>query len=207
MIIEMGNSLPLPTRILMNFSGFIQNRWMLFVIFAVTAVFIIRKAKLNKITKKTADRFKLKIPVFGKLIKNVELARFSRVLSMLLGNGVPVLYSLKLVSGIIDNEVIKDEIGRIFGCVKSGSALSAAMRRNTSFPVFMINMTAAGEKGGFLEKALMKTACNYEKEIDKMSRRLLTILEPSIILIMGLVVGFIVFSMLLPVFQISLTVQ
>ena len=207
MFIEMGEILPLPTRMLIRFSDSVRSYWILFVIFAGGLVFFIRKSKSNRIAKKRIDRFKLRLPVIGRLIKNADLARFSRTLSTLLKNGVPILDSLKITSDIIDNEITKEGILCIYADVKAGSSLTAAMKKSTSFSPSMINMTLVGEESGFLDKVLLKVAKNYEVEIDRAVKMMSALLEPVIILIIGLVVGFIVISMLLPVFQISLTAQ
>ncbi|MBU4342539.1 MAG: type II secretion system F family protein [Candidatus Omnitrophica bacterium] len=207
MFIEMGEVLPLPTRILIGISDFASSYWILLVILAGGVVFFIKKGSSNKGTKKTIDRFKLKLPVVGGLIKNSDLARFSRTLSTLLKNGVPILYSLKITSDIIDNEIVKEEVLRVYTDVKAGSSLKAAIKKNTSFPQFVVNMTAIGEEGGFLDKMLLKVAKAYEVEIDRAVKAVSALLEPVLILAMGLIVGFIVIAMLLPVFEISITAQ
>ncbi len=207
MFIEMGEILPLPTRMLIGFSDFIRSYWILFVIFAGIVVFFIRKSKSDRVARKTIDRFKLRVPIIGRLMKHTDLARFSRTLSILLKNGVPILSSLKITSDIVDNEIVKEGVLRIYADVKAGSSLTAAIKKNTSFPQFMVNMTAIGEEGGFLDRTLLKVAKSYEVEIDRAVKMMSSLLEPVIILIIGLVVGFIVISMLLPVFQISLTAQ
>ena len=207
MFIEMGQALPLPTRMLIGISGFIRGYWFLLVIFIGGVVFLFKQGKSNAVTKNKIDRFKLEIPVFGKLVRDTELARFSRTLSMLIKNGVPILNSLKITSGVISNSAIKKEIEIIYNDVKDGSGLTNAIKKNASFPLFMVNMTAVGEEGGFLDKALLNIAASYETEIDRTVKIITALLEPAFILIMGLVVGFIVVAMLLPVFEISLTAR
>jgi len=205
MFIEMGEKLPLPTSIVIGLSDFVRTYWFLLALFVVIVIFLFQSSKSNMAAKNGIDRFKLKIPVFGKLLKDTELARFSRTLSMLLKNGVPVLHSLKITSDVITNVVIKNQVKAIHKDVMEGMSLSSAIKKNTSFPVFVINMTAIGEEGGFLDKALLTIARSYEIEIDRLMKIITALLEPVFILIMGLAVGFIVVAMLLPVFQISLT--
>ena len=207
MFIEMGQALPLPTRMLIGISGFIRGYWFLLVIFIGGVVFLFKQGESNAVTKNKIDRFKLEIPVFGKLVRDTELATFSRTLSMLIKNGVPILNSLKITSGVISNSAIKKEIEIIYNDVKDGSGLTNAIKKNASFPLFMVNMTAVGEEGGFLDKALLNIAASYETEIDRTVKIITALLEPAFILIMGLVVGFIVVAMLLPVFEISLTAR
>src|SRR3989338_324879 len=146
MFIEMGQALPLPTRMLIGISGFIRGYWFLLVIFIGGVVFLFKQGKSNAVTKNKIDRFKLEIPVFGKLVRDTELARFSRTLSMLIKNGVPILNSLKITSGVISNSAIKKEIEIIYNDVKDGSGLTNAIKKNASFPLFMVNMTAVDRK-------------------------------------------------------------
>jgi len=205
MFIEMGEKLPLPTQILIYLSNFIKGYWVLFIIFILALIFLLKSSKSNAAAKNKIDRIKLRIPVFGNLVLKAELGRFSRTLSMLLKNGVPILHSLKITSDVIGNDIIKKQVESIYNDVRAGSSLVAAMKKNTSFPVFLINMTLVGEEGGSLDKTLSKASRVYEIEIDRIMKVITALLEPIFILIMGLVVGFIVISMLLPVFQISLT--
>lgn len=207
MFIEMGEDLPLATRILLGVSGFMGAYWILFALFAGGVIFLFKGAELKPAVKMRIDRIKLKIPVFGDLVKNAEFARFSKTFSMLLKSGIPALYSLKIAGDVITNDAIKEDVRAVHNDVKAGLSITGAMKKRKTFPVFLINMAVAGEKGGFLDKALLNAAAHYEIEIDRAIKIITTLLEPVFILIMGLVVGFIVVSMLLPVFQISLSAQ
>ena len=204
MFMEMGQQLPLPTRILIGASDFVRAYWFLLAIFIAGAVFLFKTGSSNTAGKNKIDRIKLKIPVFGDLLKNAELARFSRTLSMLLKNGVPMLDSLEITSDVIINSAIKEEIDEICNDVKAGSSLTFGIKKRKNFPVFVANMTAVGEEGGFLDKALLNIACSYETEVNRSMKIMTALLEPGFILIMGLLVGFIVVAMILPIFQISL---
>jgi general secretion pathway protein F len=207
MFIDMGQALPLATKILMGVSDFIGTYWILLVIFIAGLVFLFKTTRSNPAAKNKLDRFKLKVPVFGKLVRDAELARFSRTFSMLLKNGVPMLDALQITSGVITNSAVKDDIGAVYKDVKAGMGISSALKKRECFPLFVSNMAAVGEEGGFLDKALLNIAHNYEVEMDRAMKIITALLEPSFILIMGLVVGFIVVAMLLPVFEISLTAR
>lgn len=202
MLIDIGETLPLPTRILIGCSDFTKRYWIFVLVFIAVAVFFIKRTKASSI-----DRLKLKIPLFGNLLKDTELARFSRTLSTLLKNGVPILHGLKISSDVVMNNLIREDILKLHADVKAGSSLAVAVSKRASFPKFVENMAAIGEKGGFLDQTLMKVAHRYEAEADRTIKILSSLLEPGIILVMGVIVGFIVISMLLPVFQISLTVH
>jgi len=205
MFVEMDMVLPFTTRMIIGCAGFLERYRILLLIFIIGLIFFFKESKKNKVTKKTIDVFKLRLPIFGRFILYREIARFTRTLSLLLKNGVPVLHSLKITCEVIDNEIIKEEVRGIFSFVKTGSSLSKAIKKSSLFPKFVENMAAVGEEGGFLDRALLKTAKTYEMEINRTVKIMSSILEPVLILIMGAVVGFIVISMLLPIFQISLT--
>ncbi len=205
MFVDMGEVLPLSTRILIGLSDFVRMYWILLALFAGGTVFLYKKSKSNVLMKKMIDGFKLRLPVFGTLLRDDEFARFSRTLSTLLKNGVSMLNALKTSSEIVDNEVIKTDAQGIYNDVKAGSSLAASMKKSSCFPQFMANMVKIGEEGGILDKTLLKVAKSYENEAGRMTKSLSSLLEPAVILIMGAIVGFIVIAMLLPVFQISLT--
>lgn len=205
MFVDMGEVLPLSTRILIGLSDFVRMYWILLALFVGGAAFLYKKSKSNILVKKTIDGFKLRLPIFGTLLKDDEFARFSRTLSTLLKNGVPMLDALKTASDIVDNEVVKTDALGIYDDVKAGSSLAASMKKSSCFPQFMANMVKIGEEGGILDKTLSKVAKSYENEAGRMTKTLSSLLEPAVILIMGAIVGFIVIAMLLPVFQISLT--
>jgi len=207
MFIDMGQKLPLPTRMLMGASNFIKFYWILIIFFIGGAVLLFKRSRSNPALKNKMDRIKLKIPVFGKLIRDTELARFSRIFSMLLKNGIPILNSLEITSRVITNNAIKEDIDAVYNDVKAGMSITSAIKKRESFPLFVSNMAAVGEEGGFLDKALLNIARNYETEADRAMKIITALLEPAFILIMGLAVGFIVVAMLLPVFEISLTVH
>lgn len=205
MLVDMGETLPLPTSILIGLSDIVRSYWILVLILIGGLIFLVKSSKKNKVTRLTIDSIKLKLPIFGALIRHSELARFSRTLSTLLKNGVPMLQSIKITSDVIDNENIRRQIEAVHDDVKSGASLHLVVKKHTDFPLFLINMTAVGEEGGSLDRTLLKVAKAYEIETDRMIKILSSLMEPVIILAMGLVVGFIVISMLLPVFQISLS--
>ncbi len=195
--VEMGEVLPLSTRIIIGLSDFVRRFWILLVVLAGGGIFFIKSTD-------GSGRAVSRLPIISALVKDVELARFSRTLSMLLKSGVPILYSLKITSEVAANEAVRQDIRRIYEDVKSGSSLSAAIKSRPSFPQFVVNMTTVGEEAGHLDKMLLRVAKSYETETDRTIKVMSSLLEPVLILAMGLVVGFIVISMLLPVFQISL---
>ena len=204
MFIEMGEELPLATRALIWISDFARAYWGFSVFFVVCAIFLFKRAESIPITKNKIDRMKLKMPVLGDIAKNSEFMRFSKTLSILLKSGVPMLNSLNIASGVVANSAIKEDIAFIHNDVKAGMSLSASIKNRECFPLYLANMVAVGEEGGFLDKALLNISRNYEIELDRTMKIITALIEPVFIFIMGAVIGFIVVAMLLPVFQISL---
>jgi len=203
MFVDLGQNLPLPTLILISLSNFIKSYWWLVLTFIFAAVFILLQAYKTKSGRLTIDGLKMKIAVFGNLIKKVDLARFTRTLATLLDNGVPILESLSVVSETVNNFVIKEEVKKISTHIRKGSSVSDSFSKSPLIPDFLINMVAVGEEGGQVERSLFKIAESYEREADSAIKIMVSLLEPVLILGLGLIVGFIVISMLLPVFEIN----
>ncbi|MDB4349327.1 type II secretion system F family protein [Omnitrophica bacterium] len=201
---DLGQSLPVPTAVLISVSRFTVNYWYLIIGFIVLFAFIWTRIARTKEGRLAIDGLKLGLPVVGDLIQKSEIATFSRTLGTLLQNGVPILGSLEVVSTTMQNAVLKNEIVQTYGEVRDGKGLSKSLALRKHFPLFAINMIAVGEEGGNLEKSLFKVADSYERETDNLIKIMTSLLEPCLILTMGLIVGFIVVSMLLPIFQINI---
>lgn len=204
---DFGQTLPLPTRILMAVSHFMAGWWWLIAVFFILTVFILRQQNRSPEGKLIIDRLKLRFPVLGRLILIGDLARFSRTLSALFESGVPILKSLAIVTDTVTNEVIRRELGIVHEKISKGASLGVSLEGSKHFPFFMINMIKVGEKGGAVEKALLKISNSYDREVERITRVFTTLLEPMLIITLGLVVGFIVVSMLLPIFNINLAVR
>jgi general secretion pathway protein F len=200
---DLNQTLPLPTIILLNISHFIRDFWwILFGVFLLIYFAFIRIARTHE-GKLVIDRFKLSFPMMGRLVLRTEIARFSRTLSTLLNNGVPILEALTVVINIMENEILKEDTRTAQREVRGGSSLTKGLSKSSYFPVFVTNMVAIGEESGALEKALLKVALSYEREVDKTVKMLTALLEPLMILTIGLILGFIVIAMLLPIFELS----
>lgn len=201
---EVGQILPLPTRILMEVSQWFASYWWLILAVAVLGVLLVRRGAGSPGARLVIDRMKLHLPVWGSLIKKVEIARFAGSLSTLLRHGVPILQAMQVVVDATGNELFRRELRRIAEQLKGGAALSQGMRRGRVFPTLVTHMVAVGEEAGTLEGSLFRVADTYEREADRAMKLIASLVEPVMILIMGSVVGFIVMSMLLPIFQIDL---
>lgn len=201
---EVGQILPLPTRILVELSQGLVHYWWVFLSMVVLSVFLLRRGRLSKGVRLAIDGVKLRLPVWGPLIKKVEIASFARSLATLLSHGVPILQAMQVVVQATENELLRGEFERIGEQLKGGTTLSQEIRRGRMFPALVTNMVAVGEEAGNLERSLFKIADTYEREADRAMKLMTSLVEPVMILVMGSIVGFIVIAMLMPIFQIDL---
>ncbi len=201
---NMKQALPLPTKILIGLSGFMSANWYWFLIVIIFAVVVLGRVKPGSKKKLFFDMLKLHIPVIKKLVKNGEVAKFSRSLELLLKNGIPIYESLELAIDTLDNDALRERLGHVReDILGKGSTLSESLKRVDIFPKFAINMIAVGEESGKLDDSLTEIGDAYEREIQQAIKLITTLLEPLLILAVGAIVGFIVFAMLLPIFDIG----
>lgn len=200
---DIGESLPLITIMLISISKFIVSWW--WVILGIGLILIVGFRGYIQTTKGrySFDQFKLKIPVLGSLVEMIIVNRFSKSLGTLLKGGVPLLPSLLIVKEAVGNAVISKNIGEIQGSIKEGEKIATPLRASGVFPDLLVHMVACGEETGNLEDMLNKVADTYETRIRNSLRGLIALLEPCLILCMGIVVAFIVASILLPIFEMS----
>ncbi len=201
---DMGHSLPLPTQILLFISGALTRYWWLCGMLAAGVFTVAFNAYRTPQGRRWIDGARMKLPVFGALSKKIEIARFTHTLATLLENGVSVLEALKVATDTLENILIKNELETAYSAVKSGQSLSASLSGSKVVPGVVIQMIAVGEESGRLEKTLLKVAESFERESDESIKIMMSLLEPVLILTLGLIVGFIVVSILLPIFEISL---
>jgi type II secretory pathway component PulF len=164
----------------------------------------LRRIYHNPRGKVAIDGLKLKLPLTGEIVLKSEISRLTRTLSLLISSGMPIVYSLDIAMSVLNNEIIKAEVNKFKDRIAGGDSFSKCLSNSSLFPVFVTNIVNVGEETGTLEKSLLRIADEYERETDRTLKSLTRLLEPVIILVMGLIVGFIVLSMLLPIFQINL---
>lgn len=195
--------LPLPTRILIWTSALLKNGWWYYLpVIIIGGVWLTRYINTPK-GRQQFDLVKLKIPLLGKVVQQEMVIRFTRTLGVLLLNGVPLINALETVKKAVGNTVISAEIDRLYEEIKVGQGLVAPLSKSTVFPPVIADLVAAGQEVGSLENALLKIADTYETKVENAVKALTSLLEPIVILFMGLVVGFVVLAMLLPIFEIS----
>ena len=205
--LDFGQKLPFMTKVLVTISDFLGNWWWVIILFIVSLVLLTKQQYSTPEGKYAMDKFKLKLPLFGRLILIGELSRFTRTLATLLESGVPVLKSLDIVAATMRNEVIRRELINVQTTISKGSSLAKSLTNINYFPLMLTNMISVGEKGGVVERSLSKIADTYDKEIDRITSLFTTMLEPIMIIALGLVIGVIVLSMLLPIFNLNLSIQ
>jgi general secretion pathway protein F len=200
---DMGQAIPLPTQILLSTSLVLQSYWWVGALVLVGAILGWRLWTGTADGRLQWDRLLLRLPLVGALLTRVETARFARTLGTMLRSGVPVLGALAVVGDIMTNQIIGRAVHRVSDSVKRGGTVAAAMQEHTPFPALAIHMVRVGEETGRLEDMLLKTAETVEGDVRSELRRLIGLLEPAIILAMGVVVAFIVVAMLLAIFSIN----
>jgi general secretion pathway protein F len=199
--------LPLPTRLLLVTSQFLASYWWAFVILAVIAAFAARAWIRTENGRDTVDRWVLRVPIFGRLLQKIAVARFARTLSTLLASGISLLPSLDIVKNVVANRLIFRAIEDARDAIREGQPIAPPLKRSGLFPPLVVHMIAVGERSGELEAMLAKAADTYEGEVETTVSALTSLLEPIMIVFMGGVVGFIVIAILLPIFQMSQIVR
>ncbi len=200
---DMNRLLPAPTRLLMAISDFFKHWWWAFCLMSGglgVAYFLFSKTPSGRTV---IDRFKLKLPLIGPLVRKLAVARFSRTLGSLQENGVPMLQALEIVKNIAGNVIISEAITEAAVEVGRGHSLGASLGRHSVFPNLFIQMVVLGEQSGELEVMLNKVADVFESETEAQVTTMASLLEPFMILVMAVIVGFIVLSICLPIFEMN----
>ena len=200
---DMGTALPFSTKVLLTLSTGLKEWWWLIPIVIVAVWTLYSRYSGNPNGRYRIDRFKLRMPMMGGLITKIETARFARTLGVLLKSGVSILQALELVGAIIANKVIAGAVKDVHARVKEGDRLSSSLSDVNILPSLGLQMIVVGEESGRLEDMLMQVAGSYERSVRESVKRLTSLLEPAMILFMGLVVGFVVVSMLMGIFSMN----
>ncbi len=198
-----GAELPLVTRLLIGISEFVLNWGYIVAPLILIGIFFATRFFRSEKGRPIWDRFILDVPIFGPLMRMVAVTRFSKTLATLLGSGVQLLTAFDIVKSVLQNVILEDVIEKARDAVKEGDSIAAPLKRSRQFPPIVTHMIAIGEKSGSLEEMLSNVADAYESQVDARLRALTSILEPLMIVVMGVVVGFIVFAVLLPMLQLA----
>ncbi|MDR5695467.1 MAG: type II secretion system F family protein [Armatimonadota bacterium] len=193
--------LPLPTRILMATTRFMTARWYVLLAVIVLLVYGFRSYIRTPEGRMWWDRWKLNMPLFGPLVRKVSISRFSRTFATLLASAVPIIQALDVVGRAVDNKVFEKATEQVKSSIREGESISGPLQQSGIFPPMVIHMVSVGEETGNLDGMLQKVADFYDQEVETMLSQLTSILEPLLILFLGVVVGFIVLSFYLPLYQ------
>jgi type IV pilus assembly protein PilC len=201
-----GQALPLPTQILLNISNWLTEFWYLFlggVILAMAGFILYKETPSGRIT---LDTIKLKIPVVKDTNAKIITSRFTRTLSTLMSSGIPLLESIEVVGRVVGNKVVENRLERSMEDIRKGATLSKAVSETRIFPPMVDSMIKVGEESGALDDILYKTADFYDDEVEVALQRLTTLMEPIMLIVMALIIGFIVIAMAIPMFDMVNTI-
>jgi general secretion pathway protein F len=200
---DMGQALPLPTMILIKVSGLFAAYWWIFLGGMIGLILLVKGYAKTAEGKSYMDNLKLKVPVLKTLSMKFIIARFSRTFGTLLQSGVPILETIRVSRDVIDNDVISKKLIVLEEGVSKGKGISVPLRESGVFPAIFNQMVAVGEEAGKLEDTFLLIADRFEADTRSLIKRFVSLFEPLLILLMGLVVGLIVISMLMGIFSIN----
>ena len=201
MFTQMGADLPLPTVIVIKLSNFVSRYWWLVIAAAAGVVFGIRAYYRTEGGKSVIDALLLKLPIFGTLIRKVAVARFTRTLGTLVSSGVPILEGLRITARTAGNRVVERAVLETRASVTAGKTLAEPLKTSTVFPPMVVQMISVGEQTGALDAMLNKIADFYDDEVDTAVGALTALLEPLMIVFLGVIIGGLVIAMYLPIFR------
>lgn len=207
MFASAGLALPLPTRVIIALSVAVQDRWWMLALSIAGAVMAMRTWSATRRGRFTVDRLLLSVPILGDLVRKAAIARVTRTLGTLLGAGVSILDGLEITAQTSGNRVIQAAITQARASIIGGATIAAPLARSGVFPPMVLSMIAIGEQAGSLDEMLRKIADFYDGEVDVAVSGLLALMEPALIVALGVVVGGIVVAMYLPIFDMMNVVQ
>ena len=204
---ELGGTLPLPTRVLIAVSDVLKKFW--FIWFGVVGggLYAFRRWIAGETGRAKWDAIKLRIPVFGTLVHKTALSRYSRTLAALMRSGVPILQALDIVKETVGNHVVATAVSEVQASVKEGSSIARPLEAHPIFPPMVVQMMLVGEETGALDTMLEKIADFYDQEVDATVEALTSLIEPLLIVVMGIVVGGMVVALYMPMFNIINLIQ
>jgi general secretion pathway protein F len=204
---DSGKALPWNTQMLVFIAAIAGGYWWIVLPGLIGTYFLARRWMRRPKGRAVMDRLKLRIAVVGKLIRFIAVARFARTLATMLASGVPVLTALEIVKRVLNNTVLEKVVEDARVAIREGESIAATLKKSGEFPSMMCHMVAVGERSGQLEAMLENVASAYERDVATQVGRLTSILAPLMIVVMALGVGFIVFSILMPIIDMGGMVQ
>lgn len=203
MLLDQGQTLPTPTRVLITISDLFKNWWWAAGLLLALVFFVIERVYKTDKGRLWLDKTTLRIPILGDLMRKQAVARFTRTLSTLLQSGVPAVNSLEITRKVVGNRVIADATEHIRVRILEGTDIATPLKQTGAFPALVGYMVSVGEQSGELEQMLDRVAIAYDEEIDIATERMTAVIEPIMIIFLAVVVGYIVVSIVLPILQIG----
>jgi len=201
---RLDQELPAPTQFLIGLSTALQHGWVWLLLGLAGIIILIKQGAKTKAQKTFMSRLMLNIPIFGTFVHKSQLAQFSRTMELLIQSSIPILKAIKIAIPILGNTVIQDGLSKSYKDLEEGSSFGKSLEQSKLFPKFMTSLIIVGEESGKMDDALGEVASTYERDTDEAIKVMTSLLEPILILVMGLIVGFIVIAMLLPIFEINM---
>lgn len=198
---EIGAELPITTKLLLATSSFATNFWWAVILLSIGLILLFRKAVQTTQGRYILDDTTLKFPIIGKLLKETQLTSFTRTLSLLVKSGIPIISALEISQDTLSNIRFKEGIAASIAQIEKGKGLSESLRNFQQFPPILPEMMAVGEQTGKLDEVLEKVSTYFENEATNLANNLATALEPIIMVTLGVVVGFLVISLILPIYS------
>ena len=200
---DMGVALPLPMAILKGLSELLSSYWWVIGAAVIAVAAYLRRYRASGEGRLQIDRWVLRVPLFGKVVQKLEVARFARTLGTLLHGGVPLLQAMTIVRDIVGNQAIATMVDPIRNGIKKGEGIAAPMKQSGVFPPFAMHLVEVGEESGKLDAMLVQVAEVYDSDVRNSVKNLIAFFEPALILVMGVIIGTIVVSMLVAIFSIN----
>jgi type IV pilus assembly protein PilC len=204
---DFGAALPAPTQLVVNMSNFVKGNIMYIIFVIVALVFLVKKIYATEKGRIKIDAMLIKLPVFGELILKVAVAKFTRTLGTMLQSGVPILEALNVVGRTAGNKVIEIAVFRVADSISEGRAIAEPLEETGVFPSMVVQMINVGESTGALDAMLNKIADFYDEEVDQAVENLTSMIEPFMMVFLGGMIGGLVVSMYLPIFQLGSVVS
>ncbi|MFH1540711.1 MAG: type II secretion system F family protein [Elusimicrobiota bacterium] len=198
-----GADLPLPTKVLIAISDFLKHYAIFLILSAIGVVIGVLKFYKTEAGRVLVDKYSLKIPIFGDMLKKVAVAKFTKTLGTLIKSGVPILQALDTVAQTAGNKVVEKAVLQAKESIREGEKIATPLRRSGVFSVMVIQMISVGEETGNLDAMLTKIADFYDREVDIAVKGLTSMIEPIVIVVMGIVIGAIVLAMFMPMFSLG----
>jgi type IV pilus assembly protein PilC len=203
MFADFGQTLPVPTQIVLALSGYTRKYFLVFIMFIVLVVFAIRWYYRQETGRRNIDRLLLRLPILGDLIRKIAVARFARTLATMVASGVPILEGMDIVAKSAGNKIIEEAVMKARTSISEGKTISEPLAESKVFPIMVTQMVSVGEATGALDAMLTKVADFYDDEVDAAVGALTSLLEPMLMIFLGVVIGGLVIAMYLPIFKLA----